>query len=34
MDFDLEVSLMDETQTKDFIVRNLILTNTASHKSR
>lgn len=34
MDFDLEVSLVDETQTKDFIVRNLILTNTASHKSR
>lgn len=34
MDFDLEVALVDETQTKDFIVRNLILTNTATESSR
>jgi len=34
MDYDLEVVLVDETKTKDFIVRNLILTNTETKHSR
>jgi len=34
LDYDLEVVLLDQTQTKDFIVRNLVLTNTRTNSKR
>jgi len=34
LDFDLEVVLLDQTKTKDFIVRNLLLTNTTTNSKR
>eukprot|EP00088_Acartia_fossae_P037412 TRINITY_DN3857_c0_g1_i2.p1 TRINITY_DN3857_c0_g1~~TRINITY_DN3857_c0_g1_i2.p1 ORF type:complete len:394 (-),score=69.50 TRINITY_DN3857_c0_g1_i2:348-1529(-) len=34
LNYDLEVALVDETKTKDFVVRNLILTDTNTNTSR